>query len=391
MSAATRLPAILSTITLLTTGAALTHPSIRSHILPTSIAAQIPPSLPKHLLRTLLALFLALNIKNIPPAWHIRVLRALIHQIYLSPRAVSAPQLFSPLVTHSWNSPLDCDYNLHKSNSTYFADLDIARAHYVGALIRTGLRRLNAGDTEGLKDDGSSSSSSSKKKGGYIIALGGVACSFRKEIAPLARYEIWTRVLSWDEKWIYIVSHFVRPGSVAPKGWHLQPWKHESRSWVGGLLSRSGKKGKGKKLDKEGLRKAVYATSVAKYVCKKGRQTIPPELLLQRSRLLPKGPKPVGVAEQGKERSEPDTPVSGLEGPESAGPALAEILRKTQAEAQEEPAEGELTWEKVEEMRLRGLKFSTAFDSLAGLHDEFGADAAEGEEDVLGVYGELLY
>ena len=42
------------------------------------------------------------------------------------------------------------DYNLHKSNSTYFADLDVARAHAVGAVIRTGLARLNSGDEDGL-------------------------------------------------------------------------------------------------------------------------------------------------------------------------------------------------------------------------------------------------
>ena len=74
------------------------------------------------------------------------------------------------MITSSFNTPYDCDYNLHKSNSTYFADLDVARAHYVGSVIRTGLQRLNAGDEEGLPAEVRA------VKGKYYVALGAIGC-----------------------------------------------------------------------------------------------------------------------------------------------------------------------------------------------------------------------
>ncbi|GAM83682.1 hypothetical protein ANO11243_016710 [Dothideomycetidae sp. 11243] len=294
----------------------------------------MPAHLKKHTLRVLAGLFVLVNLKNVPTTWHIRVLRAIIYQLYFSPKPIRRAQLFAPLVTHTWNSPLDCDYNFHKSNSTYFKDLDVARAHYVGALIRTGLRRLNAGDKEGLSTVAAPTQPKGRRKvpDNFIIALGGVSCTFRKEIKPLARFEIWTRLLSWDDKWFYVVSHVVRPGAIRPKGYHLQPWKEQGRSWLGSLFSSSD------------LKRAVYATSIAKYVCKKGRATVPPEVLFDRSRLLPSG-----------------------------------------------EVEEELSWEQVEHMRLRGLKYATMFDGLAGLQDEFGSEARDGAEDVLGFYGDLFY
>lgn len=405
MSASTRIPAILSTLTVASSAVALTvSPSLRSQVLPSQILAILPPHLGRHALRLLAAIVLILNLKNVPTTWHIRVLRAIIHQLYLTPKPIARAQLFAPIVTHSWNSPLDCDYNFHKSNSTYFKDLDVSRAHYVGALIRTGLRRLNSGDTEGLSSvsqDLDTTTPKGKKKvpKGYIIALGAVACSFRKEIKPLARFEVWTRLLSWDDKWIYVVSHIVRPGVLRPKGYHLQPWKEHSTSWFSGKGSKRKVKADP---TPEQLRSAVYATSIAKYVCKNGRKTVPPTVLLERSRLLPPGPRPVDMPEaSGALSSGAATPASssGLEGPESAGPALANALRRSAAanaskEGERDKEETEmsgLTWEEVESLRVRGLKYARMFDGLAGLHDEFGVDSQGGAEDVLGVYGDLIY
>jgi hypothetical protein len=39
----------------------------------------------------------------------------------------------------------ETDYNFHKSNSTYFTDLDIARTHLATAILRKGIR--------GVKDE----------------------------------------------------------------------------------------------------------------------------------------------------------------------------------------------------------------------------------------------
>jgi hypothetical protein len=97
-------------------------------------------------------LWAALNFKNVPFVWHYRVLRAMFYQLYLQPRAQQPKHLFAPVINKSYNTPYDTDWNLHKSNSTYFADLDVARSHLMSCIIRTGLARLNRGDEEGLSE-----------------------------------------------------------------------------------------------------------------------------------------------------------------------------------------------------------------------------------------------
>ena len=57
------------------------------------------------------------------------------------------------------------------------------------------------------------------------MALGGVTCTFKRELKPYRKYEIWTRVLSWDEKWVYVISHIVKPDSANPTAYSDQPWK----------------------------------------------------------------------------------------------------------------------------------------------------------------------
>ncbi|KAK3104279.1 hypothetical protein LTR53_018545, partial [Teratosphaeriaceae sp. CCFEE 6253] len=202
-------------------------------------------------------------------------LRGILYQLYLQPTPQPPKHLFAPLITSSRNSLYDCDYNFHKSNSTYFADLDVARAHTVGCLIRTGLARLNRGDEEGLSVETTSA------KGSYFVALGAVSCFFQKQIEPLQSFEIYTRVLSWDRKWLYLVSHVVRKGAIKPEAYVLQPWKKSKRRPTD------------VRQEDEALRKHILATSVARYCFKKGRLTINPEVVLERSQLLP--PRPAGT------------------------------------------------------------------------------------------------
>lgn len=182
--------------------------------------------------------------------------------------------LFKPVITSSYNAITECDYNLHKSNSTYFADLDAARSALVGALIRKSLARLNRGDLKGLPDE------AVKSKGKYIVALGAVACVFRKEIKPLESFDIWTKVLTWDDKWLYIISHIVKKDAMKPTKYFLQPWKKGAKKTEPVAGS-----------EEKDMTKSIFATSIAKYVLKKGRLTVAPEILLSRGDLLP--PKPL--------------------------------------------------------------------------------------------------
>jgi len=283
---------------------------------------------------------------------------------------MEAPHLFMPTITSSYNAITECDYNLHKSNSTYFADLDAARSSLVGALLRKSLARLNRGDMTGLPE------AAKTVKGSYIIALGGVACTFRKEIAPMESFDIFTKVLTWDEKWLYIVSHVVKKDAIKPTKYHLQPWKRGSKS----------KRAPGVK-DERDMTKAVFATSIAKYVVKKGRLTIAPEILLARSDLLPPKPSNLPTSAQANETpaTGPGTPAT-LSSPEGLAAEVTRRLSQSVDAGQASLNGQDMTWEEVENERLRGLEIAKNFDSLSALHSEFGA-----HEEVLGKYPDAFF
>lgn len=366
MSAVTRLSTMAG---LLGTSAALiglsSMPSVQ-----TFLSKYIGASGSRNILRILALLIALSNLKNLPGFWHIRVLRGIIYQLYFQPSTQTPKHLFAPMITSSYNTLYDCDYNFHKSNSTYFADLDVARAHFVGALIRTGLARLNRGDEEGLPQD------TKGAKGKYTIALGGVCCFFQRQIEPLESFEIFTRLLAWDRKWVYIVSHIVKKGKVRPESYVLQPWK----------------KGKVKADEgEEDLSKHIFATSVARYVFKKGRLTINPEIVLERSHLLPSRPSGVGLPPRSEASTVDVTPAAietpatngGLTSPEAA---ISEVNIKLGdgGEKVEDPEEGSWTWDDMETERVRGLKIASHFEALSAAHGELKAG------EVLGQYGDYF-
>ncbi|PTU17537.1 hypothetical protein P175DRAFT_0487157 [Aspergillus ochraceoroseus IBT 24754] len=203
-----------------------------------------------------LAIFLLiLTYKNIPFMWLIRNLQVLILRRYLSPihRTQLTPEcLFLPTI-HRSRSPLtECDHNMHKSNSTYFSDLNISHGN-IGLTLFNQFLALRPG------------------AGSAFPALGGVQCVFHREIKPYQAYEVWSRVLSWDEKWIYIVSHFVEPGAFRPRRFFFQ------RKYIY-LRSRCSSTER---------KNPIFASSIARFVLKQGRKTVPPEIMLVQCGLLP--------------------------------------------------------------------------------------------------------
>jgi hypothetical protein len=241
--------------------------------------------------------------------------------------------------------------------------------------------------------------------GNLLIALGAVSCHFHREIKPYRRYEIWTRVLTWDRKWIYIVSHFVEADTFQPESYILQPWKKGKKRRVEDLSDE----------DRQKLKKKIFASSIAKYVVKKGRLTIPPEMVLERSKMLP--PRPEGVSLLGAwtplpsknpsgntspaRSSSPDADISGTTTADQDTPSpspsssrhldhgvLAESLFATTKGADERNEE-EWSWDSVQKERLRALKFAEAYDMLDSLKDVFEVEGqADGE--VMGEYSDLM-
>ncbi|KAK1912286.1 hypothetical protein P3342_009887 [Pyrenophora teres f. teres] len=297
------------------------------------------------------AILLALaNLKNLPFVWHLRFCRAFFYQLYLQPTPIPPHALFQPLITSTRTTLLETDYNMHKSNSTYFSDMDISRTHLFTAIIRNGIRknsRLYGADKSAVAG---AVGATEGTRGKHMIALGGISCLFKKEILPYKKYEMWTRLLCWDRKWFYLVTHLVKPGVAQPESWTLQPWKKSKKT--------------AKDYDPEKLKGAVYATGIAKYVIKRGRITVPPEQALFDAEMVPL--KPEGWVYQGP------TPEQSK--------ANGEILPKAV-----EP--DEWNWDVIEAERLRGLAVAENFAGLDGMHEFFEG----GKDGVLGEFADLLY
>ncbi|EKG11207.1 hypothetical protein MPH_11678 [Macrophomina phaseolina MS6] len=163
----------------------------------------------------------------------------------------------------------------------------------------------------------------------------------------------------------------VRPGVAKPASFTLQPWRKSK----GVTNVHEMAKEEAEQLQ-EKLKGAVFATSIAKYVVKKGRWTVPPERVLVNSGLLP--PKPEGGAEQeGAASNGAATEPSAPEQPVNGSYVLPAVTPGN---------DGEWTWEKVEAERQRGLKLAELFAGLDGLHDEFNG----GVDGVLGEYSDMI-
>ncbi|CRK48685.1 hypothetical protein BN1723_008132, partial [Verticillium longisporum] len=149
--------------------------------------------------RNLAVLFAVANLKSLPFMWFLRFLRAFVRRLtdrapnkHLSPRC-----LFLPAISGTWSPALECDYNLHKSNSTYFTDMDMSRGNFSLVLFSKPFNPI-----PGPKH--------------FTMILGGTTCIWRREIKPYQAYELWTRIISWDDKWLYVVTHFVRASKFKP-------------------------------------------------------------------------------------------------------------------------------------------------------------------------------
>jgi len=120
----------------------------------------------------------------------------------------------------------------------------------------------------------------------FGLALGAVSCNFKRELKPYESYELWTRVLSWDEKWIYIITHFVRKGAVRPRKYTLYPQQNRNMS-SGEEDEEIKRRDSTSSVDSMDGNEAVVATALSKCVFKQGRRTVSPAFMLKKSGLLP--------------------------------------------------------------------------------------------------------
>lgn len=264
-----------------------------------------------------------------------------------------------------------------ESNSTYFSDLDIARSHLLCTLFSVGIEQARSSKRPGIIAGGNSA---------FGVALGAVSCSFKREVKPYEKYEMWTRVLSWDQKWLYIVTHFVHKDAVTPKVYTLYP-KQKCKQ---GSLRKVGK-----------TEDAIIASAISKCVFKKGRLTIPPDIMLQASGLLPprladathlRTPLPHAPPKRSLAGEVLNLPFRGFEIADAIWDTTTKSLFPEQwakpipIDEPEKQRVEEWTWERVENERRRGMEMASLIAGLNGLEREF---SAEGE--ALGAHSDLWW
>jgi acyl-CoA thioesterase FadM len=88
--------------------------------------------------------------------------------------------------------PLDCDFNLHLTNSRYFSLCDVSRFYYMGqvGVLFTLLKRK------------------------WLPIAQAQEIGYYKPINPFQRFEIVTRFTHWDEKYWYTEHRFIAAGKL---------------------------------------------------------------------------------------------------------------------------------------------------------------------------------
>jgi len=267
--------------------------------------------------------------------------------------------LFQPLISVSHSPMYECDWNIHKTNSTYFSDLDLSRHSLIACLFREGLIKIVSTPSAVLDPSGVPAN------GPRLLRLQSVQCSFRREIPPYKAYEMWSRILCWDRKWIYVITHFVKRHAVKPDGYTLNSTPGGMARFFGSRSQTFSKpmteiKRKEDKKSEPGLTytglempdEAIYASAISRFVAKSGRLTIHPEAILAASGLLP--PKPGGWNIMSD--SQPEDKF---------------VDRNTPGKGDCEIVEDIWDWRCVEAENARGLKLAASLDALEGCHMEF--------------------
>jgi acyl-CoA thioesterase FadM len=88
--------------------------------------------------------------------------------------------------------PTDCDLNFHMNNGRYLTFMDLGRVHL---LAQTGLLRVVFRQR-------------------WAPVLSAAEISFVRPLAPLARFHLVTRMMTWDEKYFYLEQRFEHRGAL---------------------------------------------------------------------------------------------------------------------------------------------------------------------------------
>ncbi len=93
--------------------------------------------------------------------------------------------------------PNDIDFNLHLNNSRFLSCMDYARIHLIAAtgVLEPALRAR------------------------WTPLVGSVFITYRRSLPLFTPFEIGSRVLCWDERWVYMEQNFTFSGGLAAVAW----------------------------------------------------------------------------------------------------------------------------------------------------------------------------
>jgi len=105
--------------------------------------------------------------------------------IWTALRAPKGPMKLES-VLHLRVLPNDLDFNLHMNNGRYLTLMDLGR---IDLTIRGGLLPFI-------------------RKNKWAPLLGNCTIRFRRSLAPFQKYTLRTRLMCWDDKWLYMMQSF---------------------------------------------------------------------------------------------------------------------------------------------------------------------------------------
>lgn len=164
-------------------------------------------------------LVLLLNLKCLPFVFHIKFFYIVFSNFYARrPRKPHSPWEWASYST--WCAPFECDFNMHKSNSTYFSDADMSRSVLLSYVMRDFY--LASTPIPGAAPLG---------RGEFAYSpLGSVSLVFKHQIAPFQRYQVKSRIFGWTEKWLFVLCVFRSSKGIHAFGLFKYVFKHKRQT-----------------------------------------------------------------------------------------------------------------------------------------------------------------
>lgn len=102
----------------------------------------------------------------------------------------SRQRVISPLepgILHFWCWPNDLDFNIHMNNGRYLTIMDLGRIHM---MVRAGIVPQMI-------------------RQGWQPVIAAATIRFRRALGPFERFTLDTRIVGWDDRWVYMEQRFI--------------------------------------------------------------------------------------------------------------------------------------------------------------------------------------